>query len=158
MQDERNGMSIGVRQPSPGGTPGRFRGRLLPLLGAICLLAGACSPRGPEGASISGAELLSRMDSAGAPLVLDVRSVREYAAGHVPGAINIPYRNLSKRLAEVRPHAKDGVVVYCERGPRARVAEATLRQAGFDEILHLKGDMAGWRRAGFPIDRPAVAR
>lgn len=63
--------------------------------------------------------------------LIDVRPEREYASGHVPGAVNIPVAQLAERMAELP--AGGPVVAYC-RGPycvMAATAVAQLRQAGF---------------------------
>ena len=73
--------------------------------------------------------------------ILDVRSAREYNSGHVPGAINIGHTEISAHLERFRPYANIDVVVYCERGVRARMAQSTLIQAGFTNVYHLTGDM-----------------
>jgi len=101
--------------------------------------------------------LLERLGGAAAPVVLDVRTEREFASGHVPGAINIPLQKLPEELDRFRADAADEqreLVVYCERGGRAARAEALLQQAGFSSVLHLEGDMSGWRRAKLPIAIP----
>lgn len=83
--------------------------------------------------------------------VIDVRTPAEYSAGHVPGAINIPYDVIGKRLADI-PTAKDKpVLLYCHSGRRAAKAEAALTQAGYSQLYHLKGDMMGWVENKRPI-------
>ncbi len=97
--------------------------------------------------SIEPAELATRLQSAAsAPLVLDVRTKAEFDAGHIPGALHIPYDELAGRLAEV--DTTKGVAVHCMVGPRARKAEATLTEAGVDNILHLEGGYRAWMQAG----------
>jgi rhodanese-related sulfurtransferase len=54
-----------------------------------------------EAPSISAAELHDRRTSGEAPVVIDVRTPAEYAAGHVPGAVNIPFEEVAERIAEV---------------------------------------------------------
>ena len=98
---------------------------------------------------ISSADLAAHIEAGTAPLVVDVRSAEEYAAGHIPGAINIPFREMDQHLTELQSH--DQIVVYCERGVRANIAEATLVDAGFSTVLHLEGDMSAWRKADLPI-------
>jgi len=121
----------------------------LALIGAIALTTQAWSG---EPSEISRSQALA-MQEAGDPLVfVDVRTPEEFASGHVPGAINIPREQLPGRFAELET-ARDRLVVYCERGPRAIAAAATLLGAGFHEVRHLAGDMAGWRAAGLPIER-----
>ena len=77
--------------------------------------------------------------AAGAVLV-DVRSREEYAAGHLPGALNVPVDDLRSRLAELpdRP-----LLVYCGVGQRGNVAVRMLTQLGF-EAANLDGGYATW--------------
>ncbi|EOD54658.1 rhodanese-like domain-containing protein [Aeromonas molluscorum] len=78
------------------------------------------------------------------PLLLDVRTKEEFAEGHIPGAINISHDQLIKRLAEIGDDRRLPVVVYCQSGRRAALAEAELEKAGFDHVYHLSGDYQGW--------------
>lgn len=100
--------------------------------------------------------LVDRLDDADAPLVLDVRTEGEFQRGHIPGAINIPYQQVGFRLGELGEKNGRDVVVYCEAGPRSQRAEETLRQAGFERVYHLEGDMAAWRRSGLPVELPGA--
>ncbi len=63
------------------------------------------------------------------PLLLDVRTPQEYAAGQIPGAVNVPLDELRSRLREL-PHERD-IAVYCQVGQRAYLATCILKQAGF---------------------------
>ena len=85
-------------------------------------------------------------------LILDVRSRKEYQSGHIPGALHIGYREISAHLDRLRPDADKQIVVYCEMGPRARIAQRTLLKNGFSNVVHLSGDMSAWRRAGLPTE------
>jgi rhodanese-related sulfurtransferase len=123
--------------------------------GAALLLALlACGPAGEAAGDVSASELLSRIERGDAPLVLDVRTPAEFAAGHVPGALNIPHDVLGERVAEIAGRSADEVVVYCESGRRAAKAAELLAAAGFTHVRHLAGDMSGWRAAGQPTTRP----
>ena len=84
--------------------------------------------------------------------VLDVRTPQEYADGHVPGAVNVPYDQLASRLAEV-PKDKD-VVLYCKSGRRAGIAADMLAANGYTRLSHLEGDMNAWVEKGRPIAKP----
>lgn len=86
-------------------------------------------------------------------LLLDVRKPEEFAAGHVPGAINIPHDQLASRLAELPASRDKPVVVYCRSGRRSALAEDVLRQGGYTKVRHLKGDMLGWEAEGRPVER-----
>ncbi|MEL6383319.1 MAG: rhodanese-like domain-containing protein [Cyanobacteria bacterium J06626_18] len=96
--------------------------------------------------------LVSRLGTPQAPLILDVRSEAEYQEGHIPGAINIPYREVPDRLSEIADFTPREVVVYCEVGVRAGIAELALEQAGFESIRHLDGDMRRWRQESLPLE------
>ncbi len=100
---------------------------------------------------ISQQELLQRIQTQHDMLLIDVRTDGEFGMGHIPGAVNIPHTELTGRLDEVRAHHEKGVILYCESGGRAGVAERILREAGLHNIRHLEGDMAAWRREKFPI-------
>lgn len=96
-------------------------------------------------------EELLRRTRAGAVTVLDVRPPDEYALGHLPGAINIPLRELEARLAELDPDQE--IVAYC-RGPYCVLsfeAVATLRGRGF-KIRRLEEGLPEWRAAGLPVE------
>ncbi len=84
--------------------------------------------------------------------VLDVRSPEEYAAGHVPGAVNIPYDQMASRVAEV-PKDKD-VVLYCRSGRRAAIAAEVLAGQGYERLQHLEGDIVAWVEQGRPVETP----
>ena len=112
----------------------------------------ACNAEIAAISTISQAELISQIQAKQPPLILDVRTTSEYDAGHIPGAININFKELKKRINEIDDWKKSTVVVYCERGVRAKIAETTLHQAGFQSILHLEGDMSAWRKNSLPVD------
>ncbi|NEQ55164.1 MAG: sulfurtransferase [Leptolyngbya sp. SIO3F4] len=101
-------------------------------------------------AQISQQELITQIESGTAPFILDVRTAEEYEAGHIPGAINIHFREIDERLDEIPQNGP--IVVYCERGVRANVAETTLREAGVVSVLHLEGDIALWRNNDLPLE------
>ena len=63
------------------------------------------------------------------PFLLDVRTPQEYAAGHIPGAVNIPVDDLRSRLNELPRDGK--IAAYCQVGQRGYLATRILLQAGF---------------------------
>jgi rhodanese-related sulfurtransferase len=97
--------------------------------------------------------LQARLAGPQSPLVLDVRSRSEFLQGRIPGAVHIEYRDVPRRIEEIKRKADREVVVYCETGVRARVARDSLREAGLDQIFQLRGDMQDWRRLGLPVER-----
>ena len=96
---------------------------------------------------------LKALKADGKPLVIvDVRSAGEFAAGHIPGAINIPHDQIAARAKDLERYRADGrIVLYCRSGRRALVAADALEARGFSGLLHLEGDMPGWEQAGEPV-------
>lgn len=111
-------------------------------------LALACSGATPA-AEISAETLLAQLSAPNAPLVVDVRTAEEFAAGHVPGAINIPHDQVASREAEFAVEGEREIVVYCKSGKRAGMALEALAASGI-RATHLEGDMLGWIAAGHP--------
>jgi rhodanese-related sulfurtransferase len=132
-------------------------GWIVPTIVAIVLVVGvAMKLYTNRGAELSQAQLLEHIEKESDVCILDVRSVREYGSGHVPGAINIGHKEVSARLNELDPYRDKDIVVYCELGVRARTAQKTLTKAGFPHVFHLVGDMAGWRKAGLAMEKPGT--
>ena len=101
--------------------------------------------------SIAPVDLQARRDAGTAPVVIDVRTVEEYATGHIPGAVNIPYDQIADRVSEV--DAEHGVALYCMVGPRARKGEAALLESGYTSVFHIEGGLAAWQASGLPVER-----
>lgn len=86
-------------------------------------------------------------------VILDVRSAEEFAEGHIPGAMNIDYRELGQHLTKLSAHKNDKIIVHCRSGRRAAVAEKLLINNGFSQVYHLKGDMLGWQEAKHTVTK-----
>lgn len=102
-------------------------------------------------AEISREELLARIRD-GEVVVLDVRPPAEYAAGHLPDAVNVPPDELEARLAELP--AGQPVVAYC-RGPLCAYADTAVRAltAAGRPALRLVDGLPEWAAAGLPVTR-----
>jgi rhodanese-related sulfurtransferase len=98
--------------------------------------------------SITVTELAERSTT---PLV-DVREKDEFAAGHVPGAVNIPMSEIGNRLEELPGEAFD---VICQMGGRsARVVEA-LEARGYD-VTNVEGGTGEWIAQGRDVEVPSA--
>jgi glyoxylase-like metal-dependent hydrolase (beta-lactamase superfamily II)/rhodanese-related sulfurtransferase len=110
-----------------------------------------------EGRQVSRLELIDPDDLAGRLAageqlaVLDVRDAGEFAAGHVPGSLHIPYGDLAERIGELptdRP-----IAAVCSGGKRSGLAASILQREGFKGVLHVGGGGVGtWNRAGHPLE------
>jgi len=99
-------------------------------------------------AALSPEQLRGQLQAAGLtqPLVLDVRTAEEFAAGHVPTARNIPHAAIvadsQSALAGIDSSAP--IVLYCGTGRRASMAIEALQAAGFGNLVHMTGDYPAW--------------
>ncbi len=101
-------------------------------------------------------ELEKRLDE-GNVVVIDVRPVEEFAAGHIPKALSIPVNELKRRLAEL-PRTKE-IVAYC-RGPycvQSDEAVSLLRRHGF-KVRRLEVGLPDWRAGGLPVVTAKLSR
>lgn len=105
-------------------------------------------------ATISREELVARLRT-GEVVVLDVRPPAEYAAGHLPGAVNVPPEELAVRLADLP--AGQPVVAYC-RGPLCAYADTAVRTltAQGRTALRMVDGLPEWAAAGLPVVRSSA--
>jgi outer membrane protein assembly factor BamB/rhodanese-related sulfurtransferase len=101
--------------------------------------------------SISAKTLNDQINAKTAPLILDVRSKREFNQGHVPGARHIPFWRMSAQADTLSAFRERQVVVYCGHGPRAYIAGAALRRRGFKQVAYLIGHMKKWKSMRLPL-------
>jgi rhodanese-related sulfurtransferase len=136
----------------------RLPSTLAPVLLLLAALAAVGAARADDIAQVTQAQLRARVAAHDrALLVLDVRTPDEFAAGHVPGAINVPHDQVEARVGELEGARTRDVVVYCGAGKRAATALETLKRLGFSRLGHLEGDWKAWEAAGLPAERaPAV--
>jgi hydroxyacylglutathione hydrolase len=94
-------------------------------------------------------QLAERLKSgAGRLTVLDVRTEKEWSAGHVEGAVHIHGGKLQERFADV-PRDKP-VAVVCGSGYRASIAASFLKREGYEDVANILGGMSAWKGAGLP--------
>lgn len=86
-------------------------------------------------------------------IVLDVRTAKEYSAGHISGAKNIDFydANFQKMLEELD---KDQTyLVHCASGGRSARARDLMKKMQFRSIYHLKDGFKAWEKEGKPVER-----
>ncbi len=89
-------------------------------------------------------ETFAKAVDAGEVTVVDVREPHEFAAGHIPGSVNLP---MSRFDPSNLPNGKP-VVLICQSGARSRNALSRARAAGRDDVKHYAGGMSQWRMHG----------
>ncbi|WEG09626.1 rhodanese-like domain-containing protein [Microbacterium horticulturae] len=80
--------------------------------------------------------------------LIDVREVHEYEAGHIAGAVNIPFSTWRDRVEEF---PKEPFHVICELGGRSASVARKLDAAGYD-VTDVEGGTAAWIEQGFPVE------
>lgn len=93
-------------------------------------------------------------------LLVDVREPSEYAAGHLPGALNVPRGLLEgaadptfkHRVAPLCESQERPVVLYCQTGGRSALAADTLQRMGFVDVASLAGGFSLWESEGLPVE------
>ena len=95
------------------------------------------------------AEELSGLLAEGKALVVDVREPNEFAAGHLPGALNQPLSTFNP--STLPAHAGKITVLQCAAGSRSGMALGKCAAARSQVDTHLAGGIAAWKAAGFPV-------
>jgi len=97
---------------------------------------------------ITAVALAEQLVGPDAPLILDVRSEKEWSAGHIAGSVNIPLTHLRERILEIE---KDrNVVVHCEGGYRSAIAASLLAQAELAKLQDMVGGYKAWVASKLP--------
>jgi rhodanese-related sulfurtransferase len=92
----------------------------------------------------------------GKRIVIDVREYDEFAAGHLPGAINIPRGVLEFKIGMVPECAnKDGAfLLYCRTSGRAALSAVQLQKIGYGNVISMAGGFEAWNNEGRPTEKP----
>ena len=128
---------------------------MIGLLGCAPQPAPAPAPAAPVKAAYRSVDLAAfKADfyDGKVPLLVDVRNPDEYAAGHVPGARNIPLDQVESRVAELDSFKNGPVYLICESGGRSARASQLLAGRGY-QAVNVQGGTYAWRNAGLPTER-----
>ena len=124
---------------------------------AAALLFGACGGSNATKAKLQLTSVSDVAEIVASPpqglVILDIRTADEYAAGHIPGAINIDYYSpdFESKLRELDPTVP--YVMYCQSGNRSAKALPLMDSIGFQEVYELDGGISAWAAAGEPIEQ-----
>ena len=86
-------------------------------------------------------------------VVLDVRSVKDYQAGHIINAINVPLEQLANEIKKLGKNKEKPIITYCRSGNTSQRACKELEKEGFTAIHNLRGGIAAWERDGLPLSK-----
>ena len=133
-----------------------LRQRLISLT-AAALLAGCTilplQPASSPDGTVSVQALMQAMVQSANPvaLIVDVRAPAEFAAGHVPSALNVPLDRLAS-WAEGRDRHQ-ALLLICQSGSRSAQALQELAARGFDNVRHVVGGTSAWVQQGYSLVR-----
>ncbi len=113
----------------------------IPLLLLLLLLTACAAPAQPEAAyrQIGMEEAVAIMEEEEDYLILDVRTPEEFAAGHIPGAVNLPNEAIGTEEIPLLPDKKQLILVYCRSGNRSKQAAGKLAALGYTQVLEFGG-------------------
>ena len=117
--------------------------KMLVLLLAVMLLT-ACGKTNENDRvvtymNITAEEAKRIMDTEEGYVILDVREQDEYDAGHIPGAILIPYTQIEEKANEMLTDKDQLILVYCRSGRRSKIAAEALVELGYTNIKEFGG-------------------
>jgi rhodanese-related sulfurtransferase len=87
--------------------------------------------------------------SAEPPLVVAIRTPREWATKHIARSVNIPLNHLQERIAEVPRDRR--IAVHCAGGYRSSIAVSILHHYGITNLIEMAGGLAAWDAAKLPV-------
>lgn len=101
------------------------------------------------GAPEMAARLAALPDGAKRPVLLDVRTPGEWTAGHIAGAVHMPFAEILQACCSLP--TDDEVVVYCGSGYRSNMAGSYMKAHGYANVKSLAGGVLAWARSGRPL-------
>ena len=93
--------------------------------------------------NITAAQVKARLDKGDMLSVIDVRTKEEYASGHIPGSILIPFDEIKAKAGQLPQDKNTEIVVYCRSGRRSAIAADTLIALGYNRIYDM-GAISSW--------------
>ncbi len=105
-----------------------------------------------EWSEITVDELFEHVNSDQPPLLIDVRSPKEFneGFGHLPNARSIPVLKIESHLEDLESFKEKEIVAMCPGGGLSLVAVDILEKAGFKDVKSLKGGTDLWHQSGYP--------
>ena len=86
-------------------------------------------------------------------VVVDVREVDEFAAGHIAAAKNLPVGQLEDKLSAAIKNKTLPLILVCATGARANKALATVKKLGYAQAEVLSGGLKAWKEANLPLEK-----
>jgi len=101
---------------------------------------------------IKPAEVVQLMNHKNA-VILDVRDDKEFSAGHILNAVNIPLGVMEGRLIELEQYRSKPIIISCRTGQQSARAGMIMHKQGYKDIYKLAGGMTAWQSANMPVTK-----
>ena len=102
------------------------------------------------GRNLSAQEVVNLVNTEKA-VVVDIRDRKEFEAGHIVDAVNIPYASLEGRIDELASYKERPIVLACKMGQHSGAAGTLLKKNGFDNVSRLTGGIMEWRNQSMSV-------
>ncbi len=102
---------------------------------------------------VSAADVKAAIDKKEKAVYLDVRDAPEFAAGHLPGAVNVSRGTLEINIWNKVPDQNAKIYVYCKTSARSAFATKTLNDLGYKKAVLMDAPFEDWIKAGYPVER-----
>ena len=117
------------------------------ILATLCILLASCGNNSSESTKgespmyeqITAEEAKKIMDSSDDYTILDVREQDEYDAGHIPGAMLLPYTGIENEVEELLTDKDEQLFIYCRSGRRSKIAAEALVELGYTNVKEFGG-------------------
>lgn len=120
--------------------------KLIPFLLSAVFLTGCAAPQGQTNSyrQITMDEAVIMMEREQGYIILDVRRPDEFAAGHIPNAINVPNESIGTDEISELPNKNQLIMVYCRSGRRSKEASEKLVKLGYTNVVEF-GGILDWK-------------
>jgi len=102
---------------------------------------------------VTAAEVKAAIDNKEKVVILDVRDPNEFAAGHLPGAVNVSRGTLEFNIWGKVSDQNAKMYVYCKTAARSALATKTLSDLGYKNAVLMDAAFEDWIKAGYPVER-----
>ncbi len=117
----------------------------------VALLVLLIVTEGSKGGSAVSPQQATQLINTQDAKVLDVRSKEDFRKGHLPNAINIPARDVERRISELEAYKDTPIIVVCKTGTSSGASGALLAKAGFNQLHKLRGGIMEWQNSSMPL-------
>jgi len=100
---------------------------------------------------VTALELKNDLDAGKEFVLLDVRTAKEFDAGHIPKSVNLQRGLLEFLIGKKYPEKDTNLVLYCRTDPRSALCTNALKEMGYSNAKNLKGGFKAWGEAGYSI-------